>query len=239
VCDAAVGQADDGTFACARCGTVRPAVCQHCGATAFANLRPGVTRLREELEAAAQRSVVAVTGTSTDLPMAGVYVGTEAVLHRVRHAHVVAFLDFDGELLAPRYRAAEQAMTLLVRAARVLGPREAGGRLLVQTTLPHHDVLQAALLADPTRLLATEWPRREALRFPPAAALAAVTGAGAPEFIESLRAAAADTGVDVSGTASAGYLVRATTWTALGSALTATARSPKSKMRIEVDPPRL
>ena len=46
---------------------------------------------------------------------AGVYVGTEAVLHRVPAADVVAFLDIDAELLAPRYRAAEQAMALLVR----------------------------------------------------------------------------------------------------------------------------
>ena len=41
-----------------------------------------------------------------------------------RRADVVAFLDLDAELLAPRYRAAEQAMTLLVRAARLVGGRE-------------------------------------------------------------------------------------------------------------------
>ena len=46
-----------------------------------------------------------------------VYVGTEAALHRVEHADTVAFLDFDRELLAPRYRAGEQAMALLARAA--------------------------------------------------------------------------------------------------------------------------
>jgi primosomal protein N' (replication factor Y) len=236
VCDAAVAQADDGTFACARCGTVRPAVCQHCGATAFANLRPGVTRLREELEAAAQRPVVAVTGASTDLPAAGVYVGTEAVLHRVRHADVVAFLDIDAELLAPRYRAAEQAMTLLVRAARLLGPRSGAGRLLVQTTLPHHEVLQAALLADPARIVAGEWERRQALRFPPAAALAAVSGAGAAEYAASLRATAL---AEVSGTEASGFIVRARDWATLGAALAATPRPPRSRLRIEVDPPRL
>lgn len=236
VCEAAVGQADDGTFACARCGTQRPAVCQHCGATAFANLRPGVSRVREELEAAAGRPVVAVTGDSTDLPAAGVYVGTEAVLHRVPLAAVVAFVDFDAELLAPRYRAAEQAMTLLVRAARVLGPRADGGRLLVQTTLPRHEVLQAALLADPARIVPGEWERRQALRFPPAAALAVVSGAGASEYAASLRSAAV---ADVAGNESRGYLVRARDWSTLGAALAATPRPPKSRLRIEVDPPRL
>ena len=125
-CEAAVGLTDDGVLACRRCGLERPAVCRSCGATRFANLRPGVTRLREELEAAAGRPVVAVTGDSTDPPAAaGVYVGTEAVLHRVRAADVVAFLDLDVELLAPRYRAAEQAMALLVRAARLVGSRRA------------------------------------------------------------------------------------------------------------------
>ena len=76
----------------------------------MALVKPGVTRLREELEAAANRPVIAVTGETGELSDADVFVGTEAVLHRVRNVDVVAFLDFDAELLAPRYRAAEQAM---------------------------------------------------------------------------------------------------------------------------------
>ena len=62
VCEAAVVLDDDGSLVCGRCGTTRPAVCQACGAGAFANLRPGVSRLREEIEAAAGRPVVVVTG---------------------------------------------------------------------------------------------------------------------------------------------------------------------------------
>ena len=152
-CDAAVGLSDEGRLVCPRCGADRPAVCQVCGGSGFANLRPGVTRLREELEAAAGRPVVAVTGSDSSSPEpAEIYVGTEAVLHRVDHADVVAFLDFDRELLAPRYRAGEQAMALLTKAARLLGPRQRGGRLMVQTFMPHHEVIQAALLADPVRL---------------------------------------------------------------------------------------
>ena len=59
------------------------------------------------------------------MPSADVYVGTEAALHRLESADVVAFLDFDQELLAPRYRAAEEALALLVLASRLLG--DAGG----------------------------------------------------------------------------------------------------------------
>ena len=142
-CDAAVGLSDDGQLVCPRCGADRPGVCQVCGGSGFANLRPGVTRLREELEAAAGRPVVAVTGSDRSRPEpAGVYVGTEAVLHRVDRADVVAFLDFDRELLAPRYRAGEQAMALLTKAARLARPAPA------RRTIDDPDV-HAAARGDP------------------------------------------------------------------------------------------
>lgn len=239
-CDAAVGLADDGTLVCRRCATVRPPVCLVCGASSFANLRPGVTRLREELEAAAGRPVVAVTGRDADPPApAGVYVGTEAVLHRVERADVVAFLDIDNELLAPRYRAAEQAMALLVRGARLVGRRTGGGRLLVQTFLPRHDVVRAALLADPGRIDGPEQERRRQLGLPPAAALAVVTGAGSDAIAAALRTGAASGRwlVRVGGQAGS-WTVTAPTWDDLGTALAAVPRPKGSRARIEVDPPR-
>jgi primosomal protein N' (replication factor Y) len=236
VCAAATALADDGRLACARCGTSRPPVCLVCGASAFANLRPGVTRLREELEAAAGRPVVAVTGRDEGPPApAGVYVGTEAVLHRVERADTVAFLDLDAELLAPRYRAGEQAMALLVRGARVTGRRADGGRLLVQTFLPRHDVVQAALLADPGRLVPGELERRRLLALPPFSALASVSGAGSDAVAEAVR------GVDGLTVGRAGdvHVVRAPTWDALGEALVDAPRPRGSRVRIAVDPPRL
>jgi primosomal protein N' (replication factor Y) (superfamily II helicase) len=235
VCDAAVGLADDGTLGCRRCGTVRPAVCLQCGASSFANLKPGVTRLREELEAAAGRPVVAVTGRDAEPPQpAGIFVGTEAVLHRVPRADVVAFLDIDAELLAPRYRAAEQAIALLVRGARLTGGRADGGRLVVQTFLPHHEVVRAALLADPGRLVEPERTRRRLLGLPPFAALAAISGAGSDEFAATLRERA---GIEVGGGAGS-WTARATTWEQLGRAILATPRPKGSRLRIAVDPPR-
>lgn len=174
-CRAAVGLTDDEQLECRRCGTVRAAVCQVCGGTSLANLRPGVTRLAEELEAAAGRPVTSVSGgrATVDEELTGdVFVGTEAVLHRVRPpVDVVAFLDIDRELLAPRYRAAEQTMALFVRAARLLGRRSRGGRILVQTYLPDHPLIQSLAVADPTRLLAAEREQREALELPPVLSL--------------------------------------------------------------------
>src|SRR5262249_50264780 len=149
---------------------------------------------------------------------AGVYVGTEAVLHRVERADVVAFLDFDRELLAPRYRAAEQAMTLLVRAARLVGRRETGARILVQTFVPDHPVLRAALIPDPGRLADTERAARARFRLPPFGAYAEISGAGAAEYVDSVPRTG---GVQVAADGVDGWLARAADWTALGTALTA------------------
>lgn len=240
-CDAAVVMDDDRQFHCRRCDTVRPPTCLACGSTAFKNLRAGVTRVREELEALARTPVVEVT-KATAAPTgdgivadARVYVGTEAVLHHVDRADVVAFLDFDQELLAPRYRAAEEALALLVRAARLVGGRRGGGRILVQTRLPHHEVVQAALLGDPARVSEAEAGRRAALRFPPAAALAAVSGPSAVTFIERLGS---PPGVEVLGPSDDHWLVRADTHATLLDALAAVDRPP-GRLRIEVDPLRL
>ncbi len=229
-CDAAVAQRDDGTLSCSRCGTTRPLVCQECGSSAMALMKPGVTRLREELEAAANRPVVSVTGDTDELPAGDVYIGTEAVLHRVRGVDVVAFLDFDAELLAPRYRAAEQAMALLVRAGRLVGRRSGGGKVIVQTFVPDHEVIVAALRARPECVAETELARRRLLGLPPFRALAAIDGAGAVEFAVAI-------GLEFATTAK-GVLVRADTWDVLGHALAETPRPKGSRLRVAVDPPR-
>lgn len=234
-CDAAVVLDDDEQLACRRCGQVRPAVCLACGAGRFANLRPGVTRLREEIEAAAGRTTALVAGGDEDPPPnAGVYVGTEAALHRVDRADTVAFLDFDREILAPRYRAGEQAMALLVRAARLVGPRAHGGRVLIQTFMPRHEVIQAALLADPGRMSAHERERRELLGLPPYGAYAELSGSGSDEFVDSIPPSE---GVVIAG-GGADYVARADDWMVLGRALGAGTRPPGSRLRIAVDPPR-
>ena len=237
-CSSSMAQSDDGRLVCRSCGTARPVVCQACGATTLKNLRVGVTRAREELEALAREPVVEVTGDTSaqSLPPARIYVGTEAVLHQVPSAALVAFLDIDQELLAPRYRAAEQAMALLVRGARLTGDgRRGDGRLLVQTRLPHHEVLQAALLADPGRAADAEWERRRFLRFPPVTALAAVGSVAAPAFIDALGHPA---GVEVMGPSDDRWLVRAPDHRILCDALAAVTRPP-GRLRVEVDPLRI
>jgi primosomal protein N' (replication factor Y) len=235
-CGRAVTLSDDGRLVCAGCGNVRPVVCAVCGGGRFKNLRLGVTRAREELEALAREPVVEVTATAGHPDDARVAIGTEAVLHRLGAGSVrcVAFLDFDQELLAPRFRAAEQALALLARGARALGERRGGGRLLVQTRHPEHPVVQAATFGDPGRLVEPERQRRRLLQFPPEGALASVEGPGAAEWVS----AAPDVlGIEVL-EGDGRWLVRAADPAALADYLALVDR-PAAKVRIAVDPPRI
>ncbi len=231
-CGGALVQSEPGTLTCPRDDRNRPTICAACGGTKMKLLRVGVNRAAEELAALANTEVVEVTGESEALPDARVYVGTEAVLHQVHHAEVVAFLDFDQELLAPRYRAAEEALALLARASRVLGGRRRNGRLVVQTRLPEHEVIQAALHADPARVADAERERRRILGYPPATALAAVSGAVAEQYVEGIE------GIDVLGPREGTWLLRAPDHATLLSALAAAPR-PSGRMRLDVDPLRV
>jgi len=236
-CEAAVIVSTEGELVCLRCDTVRPVVCIGCGGTKMRNLRAGVNRVREELEALVREPVAEITAERSDgrVTDTRVVVGTEAALHRVSAAEVVAFLDLDQELLAPRYRAAEEALALIAAAARRVGGRAGGGRVLVQTRLPRHEVVQAALLADPGRVSEAEAERRRVLGFPPARALAVVSGAAAPVWIDRFRP---PLGVEVLGPADGRWIVRAADHAALCDALAGVERPP-GRLRIEVDPSRL
>lgn len=231
-CAAAVDMTDSAELSCPVCGATRPVVCTACGRTTMKNLRAGVTRVREELEALAHDHVVEVTGETKDIEPGRIHVGTEAVLHRIHKADVVAFLDFDQELLAPRYRAAEEALALIVRAARLVGGRSGAGRVMIQTRLADHEVLQAALHADPARVAAAERIRRDLLRFPPASNLVVVSGAAAGDFIDALGR---PEGVEVMGPSDGRWLLRAQDRRCALDALAATQRPP-GRLRVEVDP---
>ncbi len=231
-CGGALVQSEPGTLTCLRDDRSRPTICASCGGTKMKLLRVGVNRAAEELAALANTDVVEVTGESGAPPDARVYVGTEAVLHQVHHADVVAFLDFDQELMAPRYRAAEEALGLLARASRILGGRRRNGRLVLQTRLPDHEVIQAALHADPYRVAAVELERRRILGYPPATAMAALSGAVAEQYVEGIE------GIEILGPRDGTWLLRAPDHDALLSALAAAPR-PAGRMRLDVDPLRV
>lgn len=230
VCEAAVAQTDEHTLHCPRCGAQRPVVCMQCGSQKMRAIRIGISRLRDEMEAAAGRAVQEVKPTTSTLdPQVSVFVGTEAVLHRVDHADAVVFLDIDAELLAPRFRASEQALSLLVHGARLVP----NGEVVVQTTVPQHEVLVGLASGDLAAHHAAESQRRKRLSLPPFGALAEVSGKGAAEMSSQLSRSLL---VQVS-TGEDRVLVRANSWEDLSEALRQVDR-PKERVRVVIDPPR-
>lgn len=227
----------NGRLVCPATGETRPMICANCTSTRLKRLRLGVTRAAEELSAMLGETVAELSASSADRDgraPSRVTVGTEAALHQLLTVDTVAFLDFDQELLAPRYRAAEQAMTLLVRAAQLVGGRDDGGRILVQSRRPDHRVLRAAALADPGRLLHEELEIRKTLGLPPFGALAELRGRGATAFAASLETAHSHLTV-MGPRQDDRFLVRAEGAEALADALADTPR-PAERVSVLVDP---
>jgi primosomal protein N' (replication factor Y) len=254
---------------CPRCAETRPVVCAACGRLRMKTLRMGVTRLREELAALLGVGVEEVSGAQTrggaapePAPAADrgeaaggpapVLVGTEAVLHRVRRAAAVAFLDVDLHLLASRLAASEETLALFVRAARLVGARGSGpasARVLVQTRVPDHPVLTAAALGEPAPVLSAETAMRAAAGLPPFSALALVSGSLAATYAEAVTSALAEAAVGAGGPAPRGdaeasvvplgdgrYLVQASGHQPLCDLLASVPRPAGRGLRVEVDP---
>jgi len=253
-CGAAVAQHGTG-LRCPRCGSERPLVCAACGKLRMKTLRAGVSRLREELAALLGTEVGEVSGPAVARPPAGgagklpsggdgipatpVLVGTEAVLHRVRRAAAVVFLDIDLHLLAPRFSATDETLALLVRAARMVGPRHVGpasARLLVQTRVPDHPVLEAVARGDLSEVAEGEEAMRRSARLPPFSALASLSGPLAAGYAGALRVAGAGTGVTLSELPDGGYLAQAPDHGALCDLLAAVPRPGGRGLRVAVDP---
>ena len=240
-CDAALNQTEKTTLDCPRCGESRPVICQVCGSSSCAVLKPGVARLREELEAAANRSVFEVTAaTETVNERCNVFVGTEAVLHRVQNADTVVFLDIDSELLAPRYRANEIVATLVVHAARLVGRSTQSPRILLQTHTPDNAFLIGLKIGDLSQYFVSDEARRSLLKFPPFGSIAQVSGKGTKAFLDSLNESLEFSAVvQTMNKDTENGLIRAENWQQLSDVLLSAKRPAKSRLTFHVDPPRV
>jgi len=247
VCTAAV-QVREERFSCPRCGSVRPAVCERCGGLRMKTLRAGVSRLREELSALLRTEVGEVSGPQRAQPdtdpvsparTARALVGTEAVLHRIRRAAAVVFLDVDLHLLAPRASASDESLAMLARAARLLGPRQGRpptARMVLQTRVPDHVVVAAVAQGDPARALAEDEGFRRSAGLPPFSALALLSGPLAGEFAQGVRSRGEARDVRVSELAEGRYLVSAGDHPSLCDVLADVERPSGRGLRVEVDP---
>ena len=249
---------DKATLQCPRCNDARPLVCRSCGHLKMKTLRAGVSRLREELTALLGVEVEEVSGPATTgapsrsdaagpasaavaTPRAPVLVGTEAVLHRVRRAAAVVFLDIDLHLLAPRLSAVDETLALLVRAGRLVGARGSRppwARVQVQTRVPDHPVLEAVVRGEPAPALAEEADVRRASGLPPFSACALISGPLAQAYADEVSRVAEQEGglVSVTETGRDTRLVTAPDHRALCDLLGRVERPPGRGLRVAVDP---
>ena len=236
-CGAAVHQPDQ-VLVCRSCGSERPVVCGSCGTTKMKLIRPGLSRVAEELTALAKRPVIEVTAETESKELRGdhLFIGTQALLHRIESATAVIFLDFDQELAQPRARAAETAFAHLALAARRVGNRQGGGRVIVQTRRPTDIVIEAAVHGDPSRVANAQRDVRQLLKQPPYGAWALVSGAGGETYVDALRSTIADGAEQVEiRELDDQWRVSAPDHDTLLNALHQTER-PAERLRVEVDP---
>jgi primosomal protein N' (replication factor Y) (superfamily II helicase) len=228
----------DSVLHCGRCETTSPVVCRSCGGGRMRHLRPGTARLRDDLEALAQRRVIEFVAGSDNADVSGadVLIGTEAVLHAAGRADTVIVLDADAELLAPRMRAGDSFVSLVLRAARLVG---ADGRVMLVTRQPEHPVMRALAQADAAGLSAELAAPLTALGFAPPGAVARVSGAGASAVADALEpiVSAPTNGLRRIGPPAGPFIVSAPSAAALADALT-TVERPSERVRVEVDPVR-
>ncbi len=228
----------------------RPVVCPACGEARLRVVRAGVKRVGEELAALlpGKHVVDLDADTGAVAPHVDVVVGTEAALHRRdlrrRRPTLIAYLDFDQELLAPRYRAATQALWLVVRGAQLLAARpRSETRLLLQTRIPDHDVVRARRdrsSAARDRRGDRIAPARSAIRHSARSPSSPATTLRSPSLrtrsLHSLRLP-----VRALGPSDGRVLVQSGTWDELSAALHATLPAARAagRLRVVVDPPRV
>jgi primosomal protein N' (replication factor Y) len=186
---------------CHHCGYGRPEPehCPECGTVdALVACGPGVERLAEEVRSVLPEARVAImTSDSPATPseaaallkamadhQVDLLIGTQIIAkgHHFPDLTLVGVVDGDLGLSGGDLRAGERSFQLLYqvagRAGRVQGPAQRPGRVLIQTHLPEHPVMQALAAGDKDRFYAEELAERQLGGMPPFGRLAAVIVSG-------------------------------------------------------------
>jgi primosomal protein N' (replication factor Y) (superfamily II helicase) len=154
-CGAGVERSDE----CPRCGA-RLGGCPSCGGRKFEPVGAGVGRSIEILK----RSVGDAVGPAGSDTL--VTVGTERDIPAPASTDLVLIVDADGMLLAPHFRAEEEALRIMGRAAASVR-RGDGNRTVVQTNQPAERVIVAIRGGRPLPLLLDILAERKVTGFPP------------------------------------------------------------------------
>jgi primosomal protein N' (replication factor Y) len=102
-----------------------------------------------------------------------ILLGTQMIAKGLDFPNVllVGVINADTALHLPDFRAAERTFQLVTQVAGRTGRGERGGRVLVQTFAPEHPAIEAAVRHDFHRFATAELPMREAMCYPPYAAM--------------------------------------------------------------------
>ncbi len=230
------GSGPDRGDKCKRCGAAL-GPCSECGGRRFEPLGAGIGRVAEELQrylgpehvGSAQSARQVIVGSERDLPY-------------IPDAALTVAVDADSLLMAPNYRAEDDAVRLLARVVLTVA-RGQGQRCLIQTAQPQHRGLSALRSGHPMEFLTSLISERERDQLPPAASLIAIEvggdATGNSTDIETL----AGEGVQVHGPETGGGRTR---WFIQGESIQGTRvqlrtvvqrwRDSGRKVRIDADP---
>ncbi|SNB61427.1 replication restart DNA helicase PriA [Arboricoccus pini] len=182
---------------CHHCGygMPEPAHCPSCGTVdSLALSGPGVERVAEEVRQLLPEARIAVmtsdtvgTANAAEALVAAmaarevdILIGTQMVAkgHHFPDLLTVGVIDADLGLAGGDLRASERTFQLLYQVAGRAGREARAGRVLVQTHVPDHPVLQALASGDRDRFLQVELAERQEAGMPPLGRLAALILSG-------------------------------------------------------------
>jgi primosomal protein N' (replication factor Y) len=175
---------------CHLCGfeSVPPEVCIHCGAEHLRGVGEGTEQIEDQLRAlfpaarilrldrdtTVRRGSLEAGLLAAELGEVDILVGTQMLAkgHNFPKLTLVGILNADLGLKISDFRAAERTFQLLTQVSGRAGRAEIPGRVLLQTYSPDHPAIVHAVAQNFEAFAAEELPYREALGYPPYAAMA-------------------------------------------------------------------
>ena len=232
-CSALLTYDEENNLWCVRCQENQGGVCLACGRSAFTVPRGGVSQLVSQIQASTRNPVIEISSDSPDDWSKGtVFIGTEAVLHRIPSADTVVFADIDRDLGAPRMTGAHEVLSMIAKAARMVGAK---GSLVIQTRQVDNPLIVAMSQTDVSAAL-LQWSeadtaQRRAMMLPPFGAIARVQVTAPRSLTEITLPAGTHTARDADA-----VLLRAASRTELDAAISMIRSEFGTAVRVHVDP---
>ena len=170
---------------CHYCGTTYPPVhsCAACGSDKFVQRNFGTEKIEEQLQETFSDAKVARMDIDTirgknahdvliqqfEQRRIDILVGTQMVVKGLDFDNVdlVGILDADGLLHFADFRVNERAFQLMEQVSGRAGRKEETGKVLVQTSQPHHPLLKIVQQHDYKVMFTEEVKKRKEFSYPP------------------------------------------------------------------------